>query len=98
MTVYKVILSVRTFFFILPKDQYNLGSCFKLALWVPAFILVGAALVFFVGTCFYYNKPPSGNVIVKASGAIKTAIKEKRKVKKSDRDPDAHWLDYAIPR
>jgi len=79
-------------------SEYDLGSCFQLALWVPAAILLGAALVFFCGTCFYYNKPPAGNVIVKAGGAIRTAIKEKRKVKKTDRDPNAHWLDYAIPK
>ena len=79
-------------------EVYNLGSCFQLALWVPAGILLGATLVFFCGTCLYYNKPPSGNVVVQAAGAIKTAIKEKRKTKKADRDPNMHWLDYAIPK
>ena len=78
--------------------DYDLGSCFQLALWVPAAIILAATLVFFCGTCFYYNKPPAGNVIVKAGGAIGTAIKEKRKIKKADRDPNAHWLDYAIPK
>ena len=78
--------------------EYDLGSCFQLALWVPAFIIVAATVVFFCGTCFYYNKPPMGNVIVKAAGAIREGFKQKRKTKKEDRDPNANMLDYAAPK
>ena len=78
--------------------DYNLGSCYQLAFWVPAFILMGAALIFFSGLCFYYNKPPTGNVIVKAIGAISTAFREKRNTKKEDRDSNTHLLDYAAPK
>ena len=77
---------------------YNFGSCYQLAFWALAFILIVAALIFFSGLCFYYNEPSTVIVIVKAVTAISTAFREKRNTKKEDRDSKTHLLDYAAPK
>lgn len=66
-------------------------SCFSLAFAVPGILMVISIIVFAFGKKLYKIKPPEGNMVLKVSKCVSSALKLKSKaIVKKD-----HWLDYA---
>jgi len=81
---------------ILRSDVKCFGNdCYPLAFGVPTVVMLGAIILFIIGTPFYnrsHNRE-NGNIISKTIGcifnAVKNKIKKRREIKKE------HWLDYS---
>ena len=81
---------------ILRSDVKCFGhDCYPLAFGVPTLVMLGAIVLFIVGTPFYNRNQnrENGNIIAKTIGcifnALKNKIKNRRQIKKE------HWLDYS---
>ncbi|XP_014209706.1 peptide transporter family 1 isoform X2 [Copidosoma floridanum] len=70
---------------------YGQQTCFPLAFFVPAILMVVSVVIFFAGKNFYTRKQPEGNIFVRVIGCICHAIG--RKI--SSKEKCDHWLDLA---
>ncbi|XP_058128607.1 peptide transporter family 1-like [Anopheles ziemanni] len=71
-------------------------DCFPLAFGVPGLLMVVSIIIFIIGKPLYKISAPSGNMFVKVSKCIWTAIRTRSKEKSVN--PREHWLDYSEKR
>ncbi|KFB35383.1 AGAP010383-PA-like protein [Anopheles sinensis] len=71
-------------------------DCFPLAFGVPGLLMVVSIIIFIIGKPLYKISAPSGNMFVKVSKCIWTAIRTRSKEKSIN--PREHWLDYSEKR
>ncbi|XP_055627524.1 peptide transporter family 1 [Toxorhynchites rutilus septentrionalis] len=83
---------------ILREDVKCFGDddCFSLAFGVPGVLMVVSIIIFLFGKPLYKITAPAGNMFVKVSKCIATAIRTRSKEK--DVNPREHWLDYSEKR
>ncbi|XP_012287395.1 peptide transporter family 1 [Orussus abietinus] len=67
------------------------NSCYSLAFFVPAVLMVCSIVTFVLGKCLYTIKAPEGNVVLNVTKCISHGIYKKFKSKKVRQ----HWLDHA---
>ncbi|KAJ8668736.1 hypothetical protein QAD02_010399, partial [Eretmocerus hayati] len=70
---------------------FDQASCYPLAFFVPALLMVVSVVVFFAGKNMYKMKTPEGNVVFTVSKCVGHALR--RKI--SSKEEHEHWLDYA---
>ncbi|XP_055593305.1 peptide transporter family 1-like [Uranotaenia lowii] len=75
---------------------YDQDDCFSLAFGVPGVLMVVSIIIFILGRPLYKITAPAGNMFVKVSKCIWTAIRTRSKEKAVS--PRDHWLDYSEPR
>ncbi|XP_058460063.1 peptide transporter family 1 isoform X2 [Malaya genurostris] len=75
---------------------YGEDDCFSLAFGVPAILMVVSIVIFLIGKPLYKITEPAGNMFVKVSKCIWTAIRIRSKEKSIN--PREHWLDYSEKR
>ncbi|XP_058829773.1 peptide transporter family 1 [Topomyia yanbarensis] len=75
---------------------YSEDDCFSLAFGVPAILMVVSIAIFLIGKPLYKLTDPAGNMFVKVSKCIWTAIRTRSKEKSVN--PREHWLDYSEKR
>lgn len=71
-------------------------DCFPLAFGVPGVLMVVSIIIFIIGKPLYKVSAPSGNMFVKVSKCIWTAIRTRSREKSIN--PREHWLDYSEKR
>lgn len=76
------------------ESCFDQESCFSLAFGVPGVLMVISIIIFGIGRPLYKIREPAGNMVVKVSKAIGTALSLKRKSKETKE----HWMDYAEPK
>lgn len=78
---------------ILRKDVTCFGqnTCYPLAFFIPAILMIVSVVIFFAGKNLYQIKEPEGNVAFNVTKCIFYAISRKIKSK----EKREHWLDYS---
>ncbi|XP_058054155.1 peptide transporter family 1-like isoform X2 [Anopheles bellator] len=71
-------------------------DCFPLAFGVPGVLMVVSIIIFVLGKPLYKMSAPAGNMFVKVSKCIWTAIRTRSREKSVN--PREHWLDYSEKR
>ncbi|XP_049546778.1 peptide transporter family 1-like isoform X1 [Anopheles darlingi] len=71
-------------------------DCFPLAFGVPGVLMVISIIIFIIGKPLYKISAPAGNMFVKVSKCIWTAIRTRSREKSIN--PREHWLDYSEKR
>ncbi|KAI4472091.1 oligopeptide transporter-related [Holotrichia oblita] len=66
-------------------------SCYSLAFGVPGVLMITSIVIFVLGKPLYFIRKPEGNMVIRVSKCIATAIKQKSKSK----EKREHWLDHA---
>ncbi|XP_071054882.1 peptide transporter family 1 isoform X2 [Onthophagus taurus] len=66
-------------------------SCYSLAFGVPGVLMIVSIVIFVLGKPLYTIRKPEGNMVIRVSKCISTAIKKKWKSK----EKAEHWLDHA---
>ncbi|KAK9745536.1 POT family [Popillia japonica] len=66
-------------------------SCYSLAFGVPGILMITSIVIFVLGKPLYFIRQPEGNMVIRVSKCIATALKEKSKSK----EKKEHWLDHA---
>ncbi|XP_024944232.1 solute carrier family 15 member 1 isoform X3 [Cephus cinctus] len=79
---------------ILRSDVSCFGekTCYSLAFFVPAILMIFSIIIFRIGKNLYIIKDPEGNILFEVSKCIWHAISKKCCSKKVHRE---HWLDHA---
>ncbi|KRT81768.1 hypothetical protein AMK59_6222, partial [Oryctes borbonicus] len=79
---------------ILREDVHCFGddSCYSLAFGVPGVLMITSIVIFVLGKPLYFIRQPEGNMLIRVSRCITTAIKERSN---SSQKKD-HWLDHAV--
>ncbi|XP_034945797.1 peptide transporter family 1 isoform X2 [Chelonus insularis] len=67
-------------------------TCYSIAFFVPAVLMIVSIVVFLFGKPMYRMKKPEGNVILSVTKCISYAVYKKVKSSKVNRQ---HWLDHA---
>uniref|UniRef100_A0A182IYZ6 Oligopeptide transporter 1 n=1 Tax=Anopheles atroparvus TaxID=41427 RepID=A0A182IYZ6_ANOAO len=75
---------------------FDNDDCFPLAFGVPGLLMVISIVIFIIGKPLYKISAPSGNMFVKVSKCIWTAIRTRSREKSIN--PREHWLDYSEKR
>nr|XP_022904377.1 peptide transporter family 1-like [Onthophagus taurus] len=70
---------------------FNDDTCFTGSFGLPAGLMLISLVIFVIGKPSYIIRKPEGNMVIKVSKCIGSAISEKRKSSGSKE----HWLDYA---
>lgn len=83
---------------ILREDVKCFGDddCFSLAFGVPGMLMITSIVIFLLGKPLYKIVAPAGNMFMKVSKCIWTAIRTRSKEKSVN--PREHWLDYSEKR
>lgn len=83
---------------ILREDVKCFGEddCFSLAFGVPGVLMITSVLIFVLGKPLYKITAPAGNMFMKVSKCIWTAIRTRSREKAVN--PREHWLDYSEKR
>uniref|UniRef100_A0A8D8BXW3 Oligopeptide transporter 1 n=2 Tax=Culex pipiens TaxID=7175 RepID=A0A8D8BXW3_CULPI len=83
---------------ILREDVKCFGDddCFSLAFGVPGMLMITSIIIFLLGKPLYKIVAPAGNMFMKVSKCIWTAIRTRSKEKSVN--PREHWLDYSEKR
>lgn len=83
---------------ILREDVKCFGDddCFTLAFGVPGILMITSIVIFLLGKPLYKIVAPAGNMFMKVSKCIWTAIRTRSKEKSVN--PREHWLDYSEKR
>lgn len=75
---------------------FDSDDCFSLAFGVPGILMVTSIIIFLLGKPLYKITAPAGNMFMKVSKCIWTAIRTRSKEKAVN--PREHWLDYSEKR
>lgn len=75
---------------------FDADDCFSLAFGVPGILMVTSIVIFLLGKPLYKITAPAGNMFMKVSKCIWTAIRTRSKEKSVN--PRDHWLDYSEKR
>ncbi|GJQ78756.1 hypothetical protein Trydic_g2790 [Trypoxylus dichotomus] len=78
---------------ILREDVHCFGddSCYSLAFGVPGVLMITSIVIFVLGKPLYFIRQPEGNMVIRVSKCISTALREKSKASQKKE----HWLDHA---
>ncbi|XP_065089460.1 peptide transporter family 1 [Ochlerotatus camptorhynchus] len=75
---------------------FDSDDCFSLAFGVPGILMIISIIIFLFGKPLYKITAPAGNMFMKVSKCIWTAIRTRSKEKTVN--PREHWLDYSEKR